>query len=406
VITEAADIDAAVKDLVKSAFGHAGQKCSAASLAIVEATVYDSAAFRRQLLDAVSSLRVGRAWELTTAVAPVITTPGPSLQRALTVLEPGEEWLLEPHESSGVPNLWSPGIKLGVVPGSWSHTHEWFGPVLAVMRAPDLDTAIEWANATEYGLTGGIHSLDPVECETYVERAEVGNIYVNRAITGAIVERQPFGGWKRSAVGAGAKAGGPNYLVALQHWSSPPDSTTATGLASFDHWWATEYGRGHDRSRLRAERNVLRYRPLPGVIVRVDDTTPSMSIELARHAARLTGTPLSFSAPSPGVAADAIVETDEALGDRLASRPGWRLRVLATPTPALRHDAWTAGVTIDDAPIVPDGRIELIHWLREQAVSITAHRYGSPTGAPRIDVQPGRTPPPPAAHPGRTRRAP
>jgi RHH-type proline utilization regulon transcriptional repressor/proline dehydrogenase/delta 1-pyrroline-5-carboxylate dehydrogenase len=208
IVTATADRDQVVKDLVKSAFGHAGQKCSAASLGILEAEVYDDPVFRRQLKDAAQSLAVGPPDVLTSVVAPVIRQPEQKLHRALTTLEPGESWLLEPQMIDGNPNLWSPGIKLGVSADSFFHKTECFGPVLGLMRANDLDHAIEMANAVDYGLTGGLQSLDEREIERWTEQVQVGNAYINRVTTGAIVQRQPFGGWKKSAFGY-AKAGGP-----------------------------------------------------------------------------------------------------------------------------------------------------------------------------------------------------
>jgi RHH-type proline utilization regulon transcriptional repressor/proline dehydrogenase/delta 1-pyrroline-5-carboxylate dehydrogenase len=115
--------------------------------------------------------------------------------------------------------MWSPGIKVGVKPGAWSHLNEWFGPVLAIMCAPDLQSAITWQNQTPFALTAGIQSLDKDECEEWIEKVEAGNLYVNRGVTGAIVNRQPFGGWKLSSVGATAKAGGLNYLATLRNWN-------------------------------------------------------------------------------------------------------------------------------------------------------------------------------------------
>jgi RHH-type proline utilization regulon transcriptional repressor/proline dehydrogenase/delta 1-pyrroline-5-carboxylate dehydrogenase len=138
VITALADRDQAIRDLVRSAFGHNGQKCSAASLAICEAEVYDDPVFRRQLRDAAESLPVGSAWKLASRITPLTQPPGPALRRALTTLEPGEEWLLEPRPAPDNPALWSPGIKLGVAPGSFFHRTECFGPVLGLaMRAGD-----------------------------------------------------------------------------------------------------------------------------------------------------------------------------------------------------------------------------------------------------------------------------
>ena len=132
------------------------------------------------------------------------------------------------------------------------------------MRADDLDHAVELQNAVAYGLTGGLHSLDEKEIERWLERVEVGNVYVNRHTTGAIVRRQPFGGWKRSSIGRGAKTGGPddiNRFVTFRR--TAPPATPA--IASYERWWAERFGREIDRSGLRSEANVLRYRPVRGV---------------------------------------------------------------------------------------------------------------------------------------------
>ena len=107
---------------------------------------------------------------------------------------------------------------MGVADGSWFHRTECFGPVVGVMRADDLDHAIELQNRVDYGLTGGIQSLDVHEVRHWLARVEVGNAYVNRHTTGAIVRRQPFGGWKRSSTGGGAKPGGPHYVEGFGSW--------------------------------------------------------------------------------------------------------------------------------------------------------------------------------------------
>jgi RHH-type proline utilization regulon transcriptional repressor/proline dehydrogenase/delta 1-pyrroline-5-carboxylate dehydrogenase len=200
IVTAMADRDQAIKDLVRSAFGHNGQKCSAASLAILEAEVYDDPTFRRQLQDAAASLAVGPAWDLSNVITPLTQPPSPKLRRALTCLEPGETWLLKPQPMPLVPGetlapathcLWSPGIKLGVQPGSFFHTTECFGPVLGLMRAEDVDAAIALANAVPFGLTGAIHTLDDREIARWKDQIQVGNAYVNRPITGAVVLCQP-----------------------------------------------------------------------------------------------------------------------------------------------------------------------------------------------------------------------
>ena len=367
VITAAADLDLAIKDLVKSAFGHAGQKCSAASLAIVEAAVYDDPSFGQRLADAVSSLVVGPATDLVTMTGPLIEPPSDRLERALTRLDPGEEWLVEPQCLDADTHLWSPGVRLGVQPGSWFHLTECFGPVLGLMRAPDLATAIDWQNQVEFGLTGGIHSLDPSEIRTWLARAEVGNAYVNRHITGAIVRRQPFGGWKRSSIGPGSKPGGPAHLHAYGTWTTP--LADAGVRRDFTRAWQDYFGIDHDPSALRAESNILRYRPLDVVVVRVSGTDEA-ALDVLRTVAQVTGVRL--------VVSETGRETDHELAVRLGGLGAGaaRLRLLTDASDDVHRAAFDAGVAVDAAPVTAVPAIELHHWVREQAVSQTMHRYG------------------------------
>lgn len=365
IITAAADIDLAIKDLVKSAFGHAGQKCSAASLAIVEASVYDDPSFRRRLADAVRSLRVGPATDPATVVGPVINPPTGALERALGTLEPGETWLVQPRPLAD-DRQWTPGVRWDVAPGSWFHLTECFGPVLGIMRADDLDHAIALQNAPEYGLTGGLHSLDPLEIEEWLDRVEVGNAYINRHITGAVVQRQPFGGWKRSSIGGGSKPGGPGHLHTYGTWR-PRSLDALRAHESFRGTWQTRFGRDNDPTGLRSERNLLRYRPLTGVVVRLGDSS-SDEREILEAAAVISGTPVTWSIPA--------LESDEELAARLPSTGAERLRLLAPASPELLRAAHSHGIAVDRAPVTDAGEIELPHWLKEQAVSVTRHRHG------------------------------
>jgi len=222
IVTPSADIDLAVSDVVKSAFGNAGQKCSAASLVILVGSVAKSERFRRQLADAANTLAVGYPSDPATQMGPTVEKVHGKLARGLGTLAEGESWLVQPRQLDESERLWSPGVRDGVAPGSEFHMTEYFGPVLGIMEAETLGDAFDLQNAVEYGLTAGIHTLDPEEVTAWLSRVQAGNLYVNRPITGAIVRRQPFGGWKRSAVGPGAKAGGPNTLFTLGSWQPVP----------------------------------------------------------------------------------------------------------------------------------------------------------------------------------------
>jgi len=415
IVTALADRDQGIRDLVRSAFGHDGQKCSAASLAICEAEVYDDPTFRRQLRDAALSLAVGSAWDPASRITPLTQPPGRALTRALTALDEGEEWLLEPRRLDGEAPLWSPGIRLGVRRGSFFHRTECFGPVLGLMRAEDLDEAIDLANDQPFGLTSGLQSLDDREVARWMERVEAGNLYVNRSTTGAIVGRQPFGGWKASSVGPGAKAGGPNYVLQLGHWRSygrPSERAPLSpeveaqlarclvaisddelramlraSAASYAAAWRDEFGREHQPIPLLGERNVFRYRACRRIVVRAGAATAPGRLALAQVlvAARTCGVSLEVSLAEgdldPWVGGTSgvtgVVETEPELAGRLESTAIERLRALTPLTSATRAAAHVAGVSVLDAAVLGAGRLELRAYLREQAVSRVVHRYGT-----------------------------
>jgi RHH-type proline utilization regulon transcriptional repressor/proline dehydrogenase/delta 1-pyrroline-5-carboxylate dehydrogenase len=414
IVTPSADPELAVRDLVTSAFGHAGQKCSAASLAILVGSVADSPRFRRQLADAVTSLKVAYPSDARAQVGPLTEPASGKLLRALTTLAPEEQWLVQPRQLDSSGRLWSPGVKGGVARGSESHMVEYFGPVLGLIAAHDLDEAISIQNEVPYGLTAGLHSLDAQEVSLWLDRVQAGNLYVNRGITGAIVRRQPFGGWKRSTVGAGAKAGGPNYLIGLSDWRSRPSVAAALlgplaeqlleaarrsgftdeqvsglerGLRSDADAMATEFGVARDATGLQAERNLLRYLTVPAEIRSADgDLGPLLRVI---GAGALTGAPLSVSViqplPAPVGRLLAIwrvpvtVETQTGWLRDLEVREGGRIRLLgASASEALHAAGGRPEIVLYAQPVTESGRLELLPFFHEQAVSICAHRFGTP----------------------------
>ncbi|MTJ18569.1 MULTISPECIES: L-glutamate gamma-semialdehyde dehydrogenase [unclassified Dolichospermum] len=209
IVDESADLDQAVVGVVQSAFGYSGQKCSACSRVIVLEPIYD--AFVERLVEATKSLNIGETELPSTQVGPVIDAI--SRDRILEYIQKGKQEakvaLELPAPSQGYfigPVIFSEVPANGVIA-----QQEIFGPVLAVIRVKDFQEAIDVANNTNYALTGGLYSRTPSHIEQAQESFEVGNLYINRNITGAIVSRQPFGGFKLS--GVGSKAGGPDYLL-------------------------------------------------------------------------------------------------------------------------------------------------------------------------------------------------
>jgi RHH-type proline utilization regulon transcriptional repressor/proline dehydrogenase/delta 1-pyrroline-5-carboxylate dehydrogenase len=209
IVDESADLDQAVVGVVHSAFGYSGQKCSACSRVIVLQPIYET--FLSRLIEATKSLNIGAAELPSTQVGPVIDSQAKN--RILEYIEMGkkEAKLVLQLESPSQGYFVGPVIFAEVPPQGAIAQQEIFGPVLAVIPAPDFHQAVEIANSTNYALTGGIYSRTPSHIEQAKRELEVGNLYINRNITGAIVARQPFGGFKLS--GVGSKAGGPDYLL-------------------------------------------------------------------------------------------------------------------------------------------------------------------------------------------------
>ncbi len=212
IIDADADLDEAVKGVVDSAFGYSGQKCSAGSRAIVLSGIYDQ--FLHRLIEATKSLAVKPADDPGCAVGPVIDAE--ARDRILRFIAIGKTEAKLVHQSD-VGSLADQGyfvpptIFADVPENATIAQEEIFGPVLAVMRARDLEEALRIANSTKYALTGGCYSRSPQHIEMVKRKFRVGNLYINRKCTGALVDRQPFGGFKLS--GIGSKAGGPDYLL-------------------------------------------------------------------------------------------------------------------------------------------------------------------------------------------------
>ncbi len=443
IVTALADRDLAIKDTVTSAFGHNGQKCSACSLLVLEAEIYDDLHFRKQLKDAVESLKIGACWDCSCKITPLIREPHDTLLRGFLNLENGEEWLVQPKRDPKNLNLWSPGIKIGVKEGSFMHQTELFGPVLAVMRARNLEHAINIVNATPYGLTSGLQSLDEREQKVWMEKIEAGNCYINRGITGAIVRRQPFGGTKASSFGNAAKAGGPSYIMQFarpQEVSLPQEkqpisedvnklslilqkynlSAEELGIwfASTANYayWSRHYAEDHDPSKIIGQDNILRYRPHNKICFRVQEQdsvlgilrvlAAAMSCSAPLHvswskdnvhikvrdfaAAMSCGAPLHVTWSKDNVrikVRDHLIhlsslfhiseENDDHFNERVKQGQFRRVRMISQPSNPLIFAASQSATFLDHAPVLSNGRFELLHYLREICFSIDYHRYGN-----------------------------
>lgn len=419
VVSSSADQELAIRDAVRSAFGHAGQKCSALSLLVVERALHRSADFRRKLRDAAESLEVGSAWAPESFVTPLIRPPNATLERGLS-LEGGEEWLLAPRRFSDNDRLLGPSIKLGVSPGSFAHRTELFGPVLSVLEAESVEHGVRLANDTQYGLTAGFHGLDEREQAYFIETMQAGNLYVNRTITGAIVGRQPFGGRKASCFGPGAKAGGPNYVLqlcrALGERRAAPGARASKPVISASRaprqvsQVLCRYLGHRDRERFESLRSVyresfeslaepallqdlvgeanwFRYEPCDVLVVfgararEVEAASVACAVELAR--AEATYLVLEDLGERPAFAAlvsDGLAATASGLA-QVAERATLgcyrRVRLVGVDRKDAVRDLGSLDAHVVDEPPSEIGRIELSRYLIEQSISISQHRYGN-----------------------------
>ncbi len=429
IVTTMADRDQAISNVIYSAFGNCGQKCSATSLLILEREVYQDQNFKRQLVDAARSFATGSAWDFLNRMGPLIHPPRNDLAKALSELEPGEKWALKPENINGNAGMWTPGIKWDVKAGSYTHMTEFFGPLLGVMQAKSLKHAVELVNQTGYGLTSGIESLDRREQNYWLQHVRAGNLYINRGTTGAITLRQPFGGMGKSALGAGIKAGSPKYvaqfmdfqeksmptvgplqhahpmLKLVQNWQRKLDwgefdglemdmHKTIRAVKSYLFHYEQEFAREIDYFHLRGQDNILRYLPVGTVVVRLHEDD-SLFETLARIAAvRISGCKLWVSIPKKldnpvtrflqgkegqRLINDAPVfqEPDDRLIKSISKVDRIRYAVPERVPLAVFEAAAQTGFYIARTPVMMDGRLELLQYFQQQSICNNYHRYGN-----------------------------
>ncbi len=228
VVDEDADFDEAVPGILYSAFGYQGQKCSACSRLIVPDSIHD--ALVRRLVEAASALSVGPAEDPHHTMGPVADAAAQRDILAYIELAKEEGTIaFQGRIPDGEGYYVPPTIVTGIRPEHRIAQEEIFGPVLAVMRAKDFDDAIRLAGSSKFALTGAVYSRQPAHLEQARRAFRVGNLYLNRGSTGAMVARQPFGGARMS--GVGTKAGGPDYLLQFADPRTITENTMRRGFA-------------------------------------------------------------------------------------------------------------------------------------------------------------------------------
>lgn len=428
IVTAMSDRDQAIKNVVHSAFSNSGQKCSATSLLVLEEEVFNDPHFKAGLIDAAKSLPVGSVWNFTNRLGTLANKVDGALKKAIETLEAGESWALAPSYADENEYMLKPSIKWGVKEGSFCHTHELFGPVLSVMCAKDLAHAIKIVNATGYGLTSGIESLDEREVAYWREHLKAGNLYINRGTTGAIVLRQPFGGLGKSAVGSGRKAGIHNYITQFMDIKDVAEPTVKHSikhsLLALIHGWNRRCAHGEHLSfkadfeklllavgsylenyeetfskerdfvKVRGEDNLFKYLPLQKIALRVTKEDGLFEVISRIIAARIAQTSLHVSielAAENSVISfiyenqnallgknDTIVREDEATFvtcfntvDKIFYANAAFISSLVYETAAKK-----AKCIVRAEPLM-EGRVELLYLFNEQSISHSYHRYGN-----------------------------
>ncbi len=387
ILSAKGDRDHAIMNACRSAFGNAGQKCSACSLLLVERSVYDNPEFFEKLTDCASSLKVGGVWNAGNIVGPMITNKNDKLEQAFK-LEPGERWLIAPEFVDEKKYIMKPTVKVDVKPESFTFRTELFAPLLAVAPYDTLEQAVELVNDLDYGLTSGLQSLDEQEQRYWKNHIQAGNLYINRGITGAVVNRQPFGGMKLSAFGPGLKAGGPNYCAQFMTITDKAGSTTDY-KKSYADWYEKEFKHARNiQPKIRGEQNVFRYLPLKNMVLRLFGDETLEQVQMVQLAAKTVGTPLTISAdadhPLVKDLKDVKIEGITAFCNSMKQFERVRTISKNIPDEVFQAAAFCDKYIAQAAP-VRNGRIELAHYIKEQSISNEYHRYGSQIEVPKIE---------------------
>lgn len=410
ILTAKGDQDHAILNIVASAFGNAGQKCSACSLLLLDKRTFNDPLFKSKLTDAVKSIPVGSVWDPQTLVGPMITNANDKLLKAIEHLEGDEFWLVKPEFIDEKKYMLKPCVKWNVKPNSYTFKTELFAPLLAVVCVDSLEEAITIANSSEYGLTSGLQSLDEHEVEFWKARIEAGNLYINRGITGAIVNRQPFGGMKRSAFGGGIKAGGPNYAPTFTtieekgtmpktKWLSPFETYLQNqeekarinySYQSYSDNWKNIFTQEVDVNKLEGEQNLFRYLPLRNVGVRVQVEDELLDVLLILQGLHVSQVRASLSINKEdkkcvllediikreNLNVNLIIESEDKFIDSLNRYE--RVRMCSSSYSDAIYDAVARqGLYIASHKPLVEGRVELLNYVKEQSISYEYHRYGS-----------------------------
>ena len=421
-LSSASDVDLALRDIVRSAFSFSGQKCSALSVLLVDRELFESSSFLSRLKDAAKSLITDSAWNLSSTVVPLATAPSNRFLQAAHNLESGEEWLLPLRISDWNSRLYYPSIKILKSPGTFSHMNELFGPLLSLIPVYDVHDAVRIAHMTPFGLTSGIYSLSDEEIKIWQHRIQTGMVYINRPTVGALVGRQPFGGWRASSFGIGMKVGGPfslrqlmtstqgtpyntidipmkgpilSLISSLMSNEGTSSDACSSFIASSRHIytiWETEFAISPKIcSSIAGQTNELFIVPREEIIFYIQDNATPHMVWAFISMAIIASTRLHISRTVLQILAPFI---NEQLFLSCIKRQKWNIfdsheemvgicktspRIKALkPLPKSLYDAVSEyAFAIDEDPLSMNPKIDFLHFFHEKSVSHDTHRYGT-----------------------------
>ncbi len=414
IVSAFSDKKRAIKNLLSSAFDYSGQKYSSVSIAILEKKVFEDKSFLQTLKEAAANLKVGSIWDEKTKIGPLIRAPDKQLLKALTSLEEGESWLLQPRQDLFNPNLFSPGIKINLKPDSLFFKQFLPGPILGLIKADNFTEALELADSTDYGLCTVLDSLSDKEIMLWKTKVKAGNYYCNRHSHGTIIRRQPFGGYKKSAFGLQYKAGGPNYLLAFMvaHQTFLPTekrpvseevnnlsyflskftlSAEALGIwyascANYAYWWH-RMQLPRDPNKIVGEDNFFGYIPRNKITLRIYPKDRPLDFLRITAAALTCKATLNISVDKqnfPQIDWQELslffpitYESEEFFLQQVREKKISRIRLAGRTSAELKQTAALALCYVDDAPVLANGRWELLHYLKEFTFSHAYHRFGN-----------------------------
>ncbi|MBN2479892.1 MAG: proline dehydrogenase family protein [Parachlamydiales bacterium] len=424
IVSAFCDKEQAIQDIISSAFEFSGQKFSSASILILEKEVYEDEEFLSKLKNAAQNLIVDQPTTIDATVTPLAHDLSVDVKKAFTHLGKGESWLLEPKIDSVNNRVMTPGIKLGVTSKSFTKNHEIYAPILSIMKANDLEHAIELANTSKYGLAASLFSLDPREQYIWQKKIQAGNLSINTKITNTKIKKQPFGGYKESAFGKEYKAGGANYLlhfmnieqIGLPKEKLPVNewvnSLTAflekidlsaeklglwyVSVSNYAYWWK-KLKQDYDTCKILGQDNIIRYVPRKLITLRLEEDSFALDALRICAAALTCNMPLEISwSGNKEIEAlnwidllpilNVLEESKEEFLKRVRSNQIKRLRVIPPASEELKKACANSACCLIDDEVLANGRFELLHYIREVSITYNYDRYGN-LGARELELR-------------------